>query len=78
MYNIMSAIHVSGLIGVNLWPQQESRQYLLCPRSMFCEFIPEEDLDSEQPKTLLMGQLQEGHNYELLVTNASGLFRSGT
>lgn len=71
----MSVIHVSGLIGVNLWPQQESRQYLLCPRSMFCEFIPEEDLDSEQPKTLLMGQLQEGHNYELLVTNASGLFR---
>ncbi|KAF4106774.1 GH3 domain-containing protein [Onychostoma macrolepis] len=64
-----------GLIGVNLWPQQESRQYLLCPRSMFCEFIPEEDLDSERPKTLLMGQLQEGHNYELLVTNASGLFR---
>uniref|UniRef100_A0A8C1BIX2 GH3 domain containing n=1 Tax=Cyprinus carpio carpio TaxID=630221 RepID=A0A8C1BIX2_CYPCA len=64
-----------GLIGVNLWPQQESRQYLLCPRSMFCEFIPEEDLDSERPKTLLMEQLQEGHNYELLVTNASGLFR---
>ncbi|XP_059386618.1 GH3 domain-containing protein isoform X1 [Carassius carassius] len=64
-----------GLIGVNLWPQQESRQYLLCPRSMFCEFIPEEDLDSEWPKTLLMEQLQEGHNYELLVTNASGLFR---
>ncbi|KAI2658640.1 GH3 domain-containing protein [Labeo rohita] len=63
------------LIGVNLWPQQDSRQYLLCPRSMFCEFIPEEDLDSERPKTLLMEQLQEGHNYELLVTNASGLFR---
>ncbi|XP_051958742.1 GH3 domain-containing protein [Xyrauchen texanus] len=64
-----------GLIGVNLWPLQESRQYLLCPRSMFCEFIPEEDLDSEQPNTLLMEQLQEGQRYELLVTNASGLFR---
>ncbi|CAM4708394.1 unnamed protein product [Leuciscus chuanchicus] len=64
-----------GLIGVNLWPLQESRQYLLCPRSMFCEFIPEEDLDLEQPKTLLIEQLQEGNNYELLVTNASGLFR---
>ncbi|XP_056325721.1 GH3 domain-containing protein isoform X1 [Danio aesculapii] len=64
-----------GLIGVNLWPLQESRQYLLCPRSMFCEFIPEEDLESEQPKTLLMEQLKEGHSYELLVTNASGLFR---
>ncbi|XP_073773687.1 GH3 domain-containing protein isoform X2 [Danio rerio] len=64
-----------GLIGVNLWPLQERRQYLLCPRSMFCEFIPEEDLESDQPKTLLMEQLKEGHSYELLVTNASGLFR---
>ncbi|XP_043110348.1 GH3 domain-containing protein [Puntigrus tetrazona] len=64
-----------GLIGVNLWPQQESRQYLLSPRSMFYEFIPVGDLDSARPKTLLMEQLQEGHNYELLVTNASGLFR---
>ncbi|KAL2078245.1 hypothetical protein ACEWY4_025930 [Coilia grayii] len=64
-----------GLIGVNLWPEQESRQYLLCPRSMFCEFIPEASLDEENPPTLLMDQVQEEQNYELVVTNASGLFR---
>ncbi|XP_030629471.1 GH3 domain-containing protein [Chanos chanos] len=64
-----------GLIGVNLWPLQEKRQYLLCPRSMFCEFLPEASLDAEEPQTLLMDQVQEGQNYELIVTNASGLFR---
>ncbi|XP_067100775.1 GH3 domain-containing protein isoform X1 [Osmerus mordax] len=64
-----------GLIGVNLWPEEQHRRYLLCPRSMFCEFLPEANLDQEQPKTLLMDQVEEGHNYELVVTNASGLFR---
>ncbi|XP_076007552.1 GH3 domain-containing protein [Genypterus blacodes] len=64
-----------GLIGVNLWPLESSRRYLLCPRSMFCEFLPEGSLDEEQPPTLLMDQVTEGRNYELVVTNASGLFR---
>lgn len=64
-----------GLIGVNLWPEEPSRRYLLCPRSMFCEFLPESSLDEEQPRTLLMGEVQEGQNYELVITNASGLFR---
>nr|XP_029485430.1 GH3 domain-containing protein isoform X1 [Oncorhynchus nerka] len=66
-----------GLIGVNLWPEEERRRYLLCPRSMFCEFLPEASLDQETPEkhTLLMEEVQEGHSYELVVTNASGLFR---
>ncbi|XP_066522765.1 GH3 domain-containing protein [Hoplias malabaricus] len=64
-----------GLIGVNLWPLQESRQYLLCPRSMFCEFLPEESLDSEQIQTILMHQVEEGKNYELVITSAAGLYR---
>ncbi|XP_061563900.1 GH3 domain-containing protein [Cololabis saira] len=64
-----------GLIGVNLWPQEASRRYLLCPRSMFCEFLPENSLEEESPQTLLMGEVKEGDSYELVVTNASGLFR---
>ncbi|XP_061078906.1 GH3 domain-containing protein isoform X2 [Conger conger] len=64
-----------GLIGVNLWPEKDQRQYLLCPRSMFCEFLPEASLDEKQPQTLLMDQVQKGLSYELVVTNASGLFR---
>ncbi|XP_028287446.1 GH3 domain-containing protein [Parambassis ranga] len=64
-----------GLIGVNLWPQDSKRQYLLCPRSMFCEFLPESSLEEETPHTLLMEEVKEGDNYELVITNASGLFR---
>uniref|UniRef100_A0A665TSC1 GH3 domain containing n=1 Tax=Echeneis naucrates TaxID=173247 RepID=A0A665TSC1_ECHNA len=64
-----------GLIGVNLWPQEPSRRYLLCPRSMFCEFLPESSLEEETPQTLLMEEVEEGQNYELVITNASGLFR---
>uniref|UniRef100_A0A3Q2QQU4 GH3 domain containing n=1 Tax=Fundulus heteroclitus TaxID=8078 RepID=A0A3Q2QQU4_FUNHE len=64
-----------GLIGVNLWPQEANRRYLLCPRSMFCEFLPESSLDEETPQTLLMEEVKEGESYELVITNASGLFR---
>ncbi|CAB1454091.1 unnamed protein product [Pleuronectes platessa] len=64
-----------GLIGVNLWPQEPNRRYLLCPRSMFCEFLPESSLEEEVPHTLLMEEVKEGQSYELVVTNASGLFR---
>lgn len=42
---------------------------------MFCEFLPESSLDEEAPHTLLMEEVKEGENYELLVTNASGLYR---
>ncbi|KAM8876542.1 GH3 domain-containing protein isoform 1-T1 [Synchiropus picturatus] len=64
-----------GLIGVNLWPLQQKRCYLLCPRSMFCEFLPEKSLDEDAPQTLLMDEVKEGDSYELVITNASGLFR---
>lgn len=65
-----------GLIGVNLWPLQDTRRYLLCPRSMFFEFLPEEHLDTQHtPDTLLMDEVKEGKNYELIVSTASGLFR---
>ncbi|XP_026206367.1 GH3 domain-containing protein isoform X2 [Anabas testudineus] len=64
-----------GLIGVNLWPQDANRRYLLCPRSMFCEFLPESSLEESSPHTLLMEEVKEGQNYELVITNASGLFR---
>eukprot|EP00062_Callorhinchus_milii_P023115 gi/632981615/ref/XP_007907690.1/ PREDICTED: GH3 domain-containing protein [Callorhinchus milii] len=64
-----------GLIGVNLWPEKEERRYLLCPRSMFCEFIPVDLCDEERPQTLFMDQVKANELYELVITNASGLYR---
>ncbi|XP_051894591.1 GH3 domain-containing protein [Pristis pectinata] len=64
-----------GLIGVNLWPEQRERHYLLCPQSMFYEFIPVNLCEEEQPQTLFMDEVKENELYELVVTNASGLYR---
>uniref|UniRef100_UPI00398E7038 GH3 domain-containing protein isoform X2 n=1 Tax=Pristiophorus japonicus TaxID=55135 RepID=UPI00398E7038 len=64
-----------GLIGVNLWPEKEQRHYLLCPQSMFFEFIPADCCNEEQPQTLFMDEVKESELYELVVTNASGLYR---
>lgn len=75
MVAALIVLSATGLIGVNLWPQEANRRYLLSPRSMFCEFLPESSLEEEMPHTLLMEEVKEGHCYELVITNASGLFR---
>lgn len=38
-----------GLIGVNLWPEEENPVYMLVPRAMFFEFIPVEESSEDQP-----------------------------
>lgn len=41
----------------------------------FYEFIPEEDWDKENPKTLLPGEVEIGQSYRMLVTSYSGIYR---
>ena len=38
-----------GLIGVNLWPEEENPVYMLVPRAMFFEFIPVDESGEDQP-----------------------------
>ncbi|XP_069763350.1 GH3 domain-containing protein isoform X2 [Narcine bancroftii] len=64
-----------GLIGVNLWPERKEQHYLLCPQSLFYEFIPINLHEEEQPRTLFMDEVKENEVFELVVTNASGLCR---
>ncbi|MDD6012164.1 MAG: GH3 auxin-responsive promoter family protein [Oscillospiraceae bacterium] len=45
--------------------------YVLLPQSVFFEFIPMDDPD----KILTMDQIEVGKEYELVVTNRSGLYR---
>lgn len=47
--------------------------YVLLPRSIFFEFIPVDDPDCERPLT--MGEVEVGKDYELVITNFSGLYR---
>ncbi|KAM3923780.1 GH3 domain-containing protein [Leptodactylus fuscus] len=64
-----------GLCGVNLWPLEEVPRYVLCPRSVFFEFIPVELSEQEQPLTLCIQDLSEDKAYELVISNRDGLYR---
>ncbi|XP_076032926.1 uncharacterized protein LOC143020396 isoform X2 [Oratosquilla oratoria] len=64
-----------GLLGINLWPEQEESKYALIPRTMFYEFIPVNKSTEDQPQTLMSNQVKEGETYELVVSNNSGLYR---
>jgi len=64
-----------GLLGVNLFPDQESPVYCLIPDAQFFEFIKVEDAQKEDPETLLLHELSAGSVYEVVVTNGSGLYR---
>ncbi len=46
---------------------------VLLPKSVFFEFIPVDEPDCE--RLLTIGELEEGKDYELVVTNNSGLYR---
>ena len=48
-----------GLIGLNVNPLAEKREYLLVPDAMFFEFIPVEKTSEVQPDTLFGDQVQE-------------------
>ncbi|KAJ4461676.1 putative plant auxin-responsive GH3 [Paratrimastix pyriformis] len=49
--------------------------YAITPNQAFFEFIEEGDCDQEQPKTKLLHQLEMGKRYEIVLTNACGLYR---
>ena len=50
-----------------------ANDYVLLPRSLFYEFIPEDGDETARPLTL--DQLEIGKKYEIIVTNWSGLYR---
>ena len=50
-----------------------SQDYVLLPRSLIYEFIPVDEPDIERPLTL--DKLEVGKDYEIIITNFSGLYR---
>ena len=43
--------------------------------SHFLEYIPEQDIDNDQPVTLMVHQLEVGQRYYQLLTSSGGLYR---
>ncbi|XP_030077469.1 GH3 domain-containing protein isoform X2 [Microcaecilia unicolor] len=79
---VYSALYraAEGLIGVNLWPEKMEQSYVLCPRSMFCEFLPVDQLEKgdQQPPTMCMWDVKESGLYELVISSGTGLCRYRT
>jgi len=48
---------------------------LLLDNGVFYEFLPMSEWDSEQPKTLLLHEVELGKNYALIITTNAGLYR---
>ncbi|XP_043192087.1 probable indole-3-acetic acid-amido synthetase GH3.9 [Amphibalanus amphitrite] len=72
---LYSALYAAteGLLGVNLWPEESQPRYVLHPRAMLFEFGETAGTDGD--KILLASELEVGGEYELIVTNRSGMFR---
>ncbi len=63
--------------------EMEKGEYVILPHSSFYEFIPvaepgtqeAEEAEDKNPKTKRLHELEEGHCYEVVITNLAGLYR---
>lgn len=76
-YYTMSYVSSEGIFGVARHPHDQC--YVLLPGSCFFEFIPvvngKDDDEAPDAKTVLFDEVQEGKDYELVITNQSGFYR---
>ena len=75
-YYTMSYVASEGVFGLARHPYDP--YYCMLPDSCFYEFIPTDGQDEEEnpsPATLLLDEVEEGKEYELVITNQSGFYR---
>jgi len=63
-----------GLYGTTLWSDTNNGIQLL-PHINYFEFIPESDIDKEEPRVIPLSEVRKGHRYEIVVTNMLGYTR---
>jgi len=63
-----------GLYGTTLTPNIDNGIQLL-PNTNYFEFIPEKEIDKENPKVIPLSEVQKGRRYEMVVTNMLGYTR---
>ncbi|XP_072026289.1 uncharacterized protein [Amphiura filiformis] len=62
-----------GDYGINLWCDED--KYALLPNLCIYEFIPEENINEADPKTLLLDEVKKGETYEMFVSPLCGFYR---
>jgi hypothetical protein len=63
-----------GLYGTTLQPNIDNGIQLL-PNINYFEFIPEKDINKEEPDVIPLCEVKKGHRYEMVVTNMLGYTR---
>ncbi|KAL4234068.1 hypothetical protein ACF0H5_005722 [Mactra antiquata] len=76
----VSLLHVGTetLYGINIHPLRETVSYIPIISLNFIEFLPEDEMEQENPQTLLAHQVEVGKTYEVVVTTYEGLYRYRT
>ncbi|MFW9843931.1 MAG: GH3 auxin-responsive promoter family protein [Candidatus Thorarchaeota archaeon] len=63
-----------GFYGVTLLPHTENGIQLL-PNNNYFEFIPEKEIEKEDPEVIPLSEVKKGHRYEMVITNLLGYTR---
>ena len=67
-------MHLKGFFGIQ--DQSDSKDMLLMlDYGIFYEFIPFEDLDSENPRVLTLDEVELNKSYAIIITTNAGLWR---
>jgi hypothetical protein len=72
---IFGAVYSSAEATFSIYPDVDTDGSVLAVESGFFEFVPCDQWDAEQPKTLLATEVKVGERYRLLTTNYSGFYR---
>ncbi len=74
-YYTNTYVSSEGVFGLARHPFDQS--YVMIPKSCFYEFIPMDgpNADDDNVETVLMDEVEEGKEYELVITNQSGFYR---
>jgi hypothetical protein len=72
---IFGAVYSSAEGIFSIYPDINTDNSVLAVESCFFEFIPEDQWEVEQPKTLLATEVKVGERYRILITNYSGFYR---
>lgn len=72
---VFSAIYGATEALIGIANKVNDVSYVVTPRSAYFEFIPIEEAEDLNPKTYDLDQLIPGKEYEIAVTNFSGLYR---
>jgi hypothetical protein len=72
---VFGAVYSSAEGMFSIYPDINQDGSILAIESSFFEFIPEDQWEVEQPKTLLATEVKVGERYRILITNYGGFYR---